>query len=213
MSMVKYLFMSFMVLPSLSYGQKVDEMTVFNCESRSTSSSHPRGKFQKNDFLNFDGTTRTVVSREAISQVKQARLFLTHLDELCLSRLANNQSLYMDTLRARLKVNPQLIGSVYFPTAGAKANRQNLKNMRDAVAQYANEEHMLLIVGSADTTGEDSYNDWLSLKRAQYLAHAVAAKDFNTFIIPLGKQGATDDHNQSDPRFRRADLYLLSLEK
>lgn len=68
---------------------------------------------------------------------------------------------------------------------------------------------MLLIVGSTDATGEDSFNDWRSLRRAHYLAHQVEAKDFDTFLKPLGIKGATDERQENNQRFRRANLYYL----
>ena len=211
MSMVKYYFICFSFISGISFAKPMEGMTTFNCENRSVTHSNSLIKNKKNDALNYDGTTRTVISQEAIARAKKTRLFLDHLDKLCSPRLAGEQSNYMEILQNQLKVSPQLIGSVYFypGSAHANRNRQDLSNIRNAIAQYSAEDYILLIVGSTDATGEDSFNDWLSLRRAQYLAHQVVAKNFDTFLIPLGKKGATDERLESNPRFRRADLYLL----
>lgn len=207
MSMVKFLFLSLVVAPSITFAQKIEGITVFNCENNSVVSSPVWTKNYKNDSLHYDGTSRPVISRESINKAKRTRMFQNHLDKLCSTRHASETRQYMSILQTQLKVRPQLIGSVYFPTASARSHQQDFSAMHNAIEQYSGADDFLLVVGSADATGEGSFNRWLSLNRAQYLAHKIVKKTITTFIIPLGAQGAGE--HASDPSFRRADVYLL----
>lgn len=209
MSMVKYLFVMLSVIPTLSYAQESDGTTIFNCDSYSASSSVVGNNIRRHDSLNYDGTSRTIVSAETISRAKRTRLFLNHMDEFCSSRNAVEPERYMALVKQHVNASAQLIGSIYFMTGSARADHQNLAEIRTAISQYSPDDYTLLFVGSADTTGADSFNGWLSLNRAQYFSKGIAAKGFYQFILPLGAQGARKDSRDSDPRFRRADLYLI----
>lgn len=209
MSMVKYLFILLVAVPVLSTAQMVEEVTVFNCVNSSVTSSLAWTKNKKHDALHYDGTSRTVISRESIDRAKRTRMFLNHLDTLCSVNHASEARHYMNLLKMQLNVTPQLIGSVYFPNGSARSHQQDFGGMRSAIEQYSGEEDMLLVVGSADATGEDSFNHWLSFNRAQYLTNKVVTKNIRTFIIPLGKQGEATRGQEGNPGLRRADVYLL----
>lgn len=66
MSMVKYYFIYFSFISGISFAQTMEAMTTFNCENRSVTHSSSSLKHKKNDSLNYDGTTRTFISWEAV---------------------------------------------------------------------------------------------------------------------------------------------------
>lgn len=85
--------------------------------------------------------------------------------------------------------------------------------MSRAVKEYTGKQYALLIIGSADLSGEASFNDWLSLERAQYIVGQVELNNLKTYILALGGRGSINKLRQSNPQYRRADLYALKIHE
>ncbi|MFP2428846.1 OmpA family protein [Enterobacter ludwigii] len=178
-------------------------LTIFDCLRGNAETS--REERTADMVLHYDGAFRNRVTRQAIETARMQRLWLNHLREFCSPQIANEHSDYISSLQSYLPVRAKFISSLYFATGSSRTADINISSVRQEI-QRAGKDVQLLILGSADSTGEINANHVLSSERARFVAGKVTGQNVRqTFIIPLGQNNA--QNNQ--PKYRRADVYVL----
>ncbi|MGN8010283.1 hypothetical protein [Enterobacter sp. 22325] len=178
-------------------------LTIFDCLRGNTETSMEKRASDR--VLNYDGVSRNRVTHQAIEKARIQRLWLNHLREFCSVQRANEHSDYVSLLQNYLPVRANFISSLYFATGSSRTADMNITSIRQAVKRAGNNVQ-LLIIGSADATGEVNANKILSSERARFVAGKVTGKNVShTFIIPLGQNNA----QSNQPQYRRADVYVL----
>lgn len=195
-----------LILSGNVYALKNDNITLFNCSnsSRVISNSH-----RSSDTLHYDGRVTSIISPVTIANARLDKSVYSNLGVFCSPRMAKTPQSYVEHISRNTPIKIKYISSIYFPTGSAFSSDKMVMQLDDIVMALPKEYRGLLIIGSADSTGEDDTNYSLSLARTRFLADKLDTNKHPLFLLPLGSKMLGNGPTANHPEYRRADLYAM----
>ncbi|TQI78179.1 hypothetical protein FHU10_1825 [Serratia fonticola] len=208
----KHVYVAIFMLASVGFNVCANEQqTVIDCEHNELLALGQPGHHLSQP-LHYDGHMRPKVTNQAIAAVRFQRQLLDHINDVCNAALADDQTAYMYMLQTYLPLRARYVSSIYFATGSAQSSDLNIAVIRQQVGQSDSGSTQLLIVGSADNVGEEQSNQSLSLARARFLASKVNSDGYKSVLVPLSGKKQAGRLRGNQPKYRRADLYLINVE-